>query len=164
MVTLAAAPPLIASGPPGWVVLGILAVITVAVSATSIMSASDKADEDFADDETDCTEKCPKEDDISSDSKARPREFPKNPDDLLDDGYDETTHPKAPEHIRKFRNPETGDEVEFHKGKPNKPGWEGKDHWHRFNPNQTGKGDAMLDTNGNPVPKGSIPSHIKPKS
>jgi hypothetical protein len=55
-------------------------------------------------------------------------------------------------------------EVEFHKGKPGKPGWEGKDHWHRFNPNKTGKGDAMLDKNGNPVQKNSKPSHIDPSN
>jgi len=92
-----------------------------------------------------------------------PKELPENPDDLLDDGYEETTHSEVQEgSTRTFRNPETGDEVEFHKGGLSKPRWRGKDHWHRYNPNATGKRDAMLDKNGNPVPKGSKASHIEP--
>ncbi|KHD07492.1 hypothetical protein PN36_31420 [Candidatus Thiomargarita nelsonii] len=162
MATIALAPPLIASGPPGWVVFGILAVVTV--GAVAIMNASKQADDDFADDEPSSTESCPEDKDSTSETTDKPKELPQNPDDLLDDGYEETTDPRTPEHIRRFRNPKTGDEVEFHKGKPGKPGWEGKDHWHRFNPNKTGKGDAMLDKNGNPVPKNSKPSHIKPST
>jgi hypothetical protein len=90
--------------------------------------------------------------------------YPKNPDDLLDNGYQETSHPEAKANgIRRFKNPTNGDEVEFHKGKSGENGWEGKDHWHRFNPNKTGKGNAMLDKNGQPVRKGSEPSHLKPR-
>lgn len=163
MPAISIAPPLVAFGPPGWVALGIIGVITVAISAAAIMSASDQADEDFADEEPDCTQRCPEGEDDSPESADKNRRLPQKPDDLLDDGYEETTDPRAPEHIRRFRNPTTGDDVEFHKGKPDKPGWEGKDHWHRFNPNKTGRGDAMLDKNGNPVPKNSKPSHIEPR-
>ena len=93
-------------------------------------------------------------------SYDKPRELPENPDDLLDEGYEETTRPGTPDHIRKFRNPKTGDRIDFNKGKPNAPGWKGEDHWHRYNPNKTGKRDAMLDKNGNPVPEHLKPSHI----
>jgi len=72
-------------------------------------------------------------------SYDKPRELPENPDDLLDEGYEETTRPGTPDHIRKFRNPKTGDRIDFNKGKPNAPGWKGEDHWHRYNPNKTGK-------------------------
>ena len=44
-----------------------------------------------------------------------------------------------------------------------KPGFEGKDHWHIYNPNTTGKQDRYLDKNGNPVRKGADESHIIPK-
>jgi len=49
MAAIAAAPPLVAAGPRGWVLLGILAAVTVVVSAAAIMEASEQADEDFAD-------------------------------------------------------------------------------------------------------------------
>jgi hypothetical protein len=32
----------------------------------------------------------------------------------------------------------------------------------RLNPNGTGNGDKYLDQEGNPVPKGSRPSHLSP--
>lgn len=160
MAAIAVAPPLVAAGPPGWVILGILGVATV--GAAAIMKASEEADEDFADEEPTCIYHCPKDKENPSESKDEPKELPENPDDLLEDGYEETTRPGTPDHIRKFRNPKTGDEVEFHKGKPGEPSWEGKDHWHRYNLNATGKRDAMLDKNGNPVPRKSKPSHIPP--
>jgi len=100
----------------------------------------------------------------TTEDEDKPKELPEDPDDLLDDGYEETTHLEVQEGgTRTFRNPETGDKVRFDKGDPNEPGWKGKDHWHRYNPNTTGKGDLYLDKNGNPVPKGSKPSHIEPK-
>lgn len=87
-------------------------------------------------------------------------ELPENPDDLLDEGWveEETQAPNR----RRFRNPETGEELEFDQGQPGSPGWRGRDHYHRPNPNATGKGDAYLDGNGNPVPRGSGRSHIPP--
>lgn len=167
MTVIAATPPLVAAGPPGWVALGVLGAVTVAVSAAAIMEASEQADEDLLDDEPTSIESCPKGETSSAEGEDKlgefPQELPKNPDDLLEEGYEETTHPKAQKKgVRKFYNPKTGDEVEFNKGDPSKPGWRGKDHWHRYNPNATGKRDARLDKNGNPVPKGSDASHIEP--
>ncbi len=166
MTAIAAAPPLVAAGPPGWVVLGVLVAATAIVSAAEIMKADEDADDIFADDEPTGIQSCPEEscsDKMSpAEGKDKFRELPKNPDDLLEDGYEEITHPGTPEHIRKFRNPKTGDEVEFHKGRPNKSAWKGKDHWHRINPNKTGNRDRYLDKNGNPIPRGSDASHIEP--
>ena len=160
-MTAIAAAPLVAAGPPGWVALGILGVATV--GAAIIMKASEEADEDFTDEEPTCIYNCPKDKEGPSEDKDKPKELSENPDDLLDDGYEETTHPEAQEQgVRKFRNLKTGDEVEFNKGDPSKPGWRGKDYWHRYNPNATGKRDARLDKNGNPVPRYSDPSHIEP--
>ncbi|MCB2262169.1 MAG: hypothetical protein LGR52_04415 [Candidatus Thiosymbion ectosymbiont of Robbea hypermnestra] len=164
MTAIAAAPSLVAAGPPGWVALGISGIVTVAVSAAAIMEASEQADEDFADEELSGVQSCPKAKTCASEDKEKPEELPKNPDDLLDEGYEETTHPEARKKgKREFLNPKTGDKVRFEKGDPNKTGWKGKDHWHRYNPNATGKRDLMLDKNGNPAPKGSNTSHIEPK-
>jgi len=155
-----AATPLVFAGPPGWTVLAVLGAATVVVGAAAVMQASKDADESFSDKEADAAENCPEE----ATPVTEPREYPENPDELLDEGYEETTHPKAAEKgVRRFKNPDTNDEVEFHKGKPGKNGWEGKDHYHRFNPGRRGKGDAMLDKHGNPVPKGSNASHLVPK-
>jgi hypothetical protein len=63
---------------------------------------------------------------------------------------------------REYEDPRTGIRVRFDPGKPGAPGFEGKDHYHIYNPNRTGKGDYYLDKNGNPVPKGSKASHILP--
>lgn len=105
MVAIAATPPLVAVGPPGWVVLGVLVAATAIVSAAEIMKADEDADDIFADDEPIGIEKCPEE---SCSDKTSPaegedkfRELPKNPDDLLEDGYEEVTHPEAPDHIRR---------------------------------------------------------------
>jgi len=88
-------------------------------------------------------------------------DLPANPDDLPDQGYNETSHPDAAAHgHRTFENPETGDKVRFDKGKPGAPGHEGRDHYHRYNPQSTGKGDQYLDRNGNPTPRGSDASHL----
>ena len=167
MAAIAVAPPLIAAGPPGWVALAVLGVVTVGISAIAIMNASNEADETLSDEKPGCTQNCPNKDNGGKKTESKgekPKEYPKNPDDLLEDGYDETSYPEAEKQgIRRFKNPKTGDEAEFHKGKPGKPGWEGKDHWHRFNPNKTGKGDAMLDKNGQAVGKGSKPSHLEPR-
>ena len=59
-------------------------------------------------------------------------------------------------------NPDTGQKIEFHPGKPGETGWEAVDHYHAHNPEKTGKLDHYLDKNGNPVAKGSNASHIKP--
>lgn len=165
MAAVGVAPPLIALGPAGWVALGVLGIVSVGVTAVSIYNASKEADETLSNEEPGCTENCPEKGEKDSDlTGEKPKDYPKNPDNLLDDGYEETTHPEAGQHgVRRFKNPKTGDEVEFHKGKTGASGWEGEDHWHRFNPNKSGKEDAMLDENGQPVRKGSNPSHLEPK-
>lgn len=160
MSAVMVAPPLIAAGPPGWIVLGVLSVVTVGVAVWAI---SNKADEAAGEEKTDCVQGCD-EAESGKEAVAEPGEYPADPDKLAEKGYEETTHPKAGEKgVRRFKNPKTGDEVEFHKGKPGKPGWEGQDHYHRLNPGRTGKVDHYLDKNGRPVPKNSNPSHLEPK-
>jgi RHS repeat-associated protein len=89
--------------------------------------------------------------------------LPKDPNDLKQNGYSETSHPDAAKAgHRSFENAEKGDKLRFDKGKEGKPGHEGKDHYHRENPDATGKGDAYLDKFGNPVPRGSDASHLYP--
>jgi len=88
--------------------------------------------------------------------------LPKDPDDLVEKyGYNETSHPDAvAKGHRRFKNSSTGDTLEFDKGKKGESGHKGRDHYHRLNPNKTGKRDAFLDKNGKPVPKGSKASHL----
>jgi hypothetical protein len=89
--------------------------------------------------------------------------LPKNPNDLLKQGYKETSHPKAAASgHRTFENPEMGDVLRFDKGRPGAPGHAGKDHYHRANPHKTCTGDACLDRFGSPTPKGSDASHLYP--
>ena len=96
------------------------------------------------------------------DSEVGKNELPKNPDDLINKGWKEVTDPRNKSGSREFENPQTGEKVRFDPGKQGANGWEGKDHYHRVNPNSTGQKDYYLDVDGNPVPKGSKPSHIPP--
>ena len=90
--------------------------------------------------------------------------FPTNPKDLLNQGWQDVTHPTkaANTNMLDLLNPDTGQKIEFHPGKPGETGWEAVDHYHAHNPEKTGKLDHYLDKNGNPVAKGSNASHIKP--
>jgi hypothetical protein len=89
--------------------------------------------------------------------------LPANPDDLLAQGWRESTHPEAAKMgHRTFENPKTGEMIRFDQGRPGEPGFEGQDHYHRLNPNSIGNRDKYLDLNGNPVARGSNPSHILP--
>jgi len=90
--------------------------------------------------------------------------LPANPEDLLKrPGWKETTHPEAGKHgHRTFENKATGEKIRHDSGRPGKSGHEGRDHWHRPNPNQTNDNNAYLDGNKNPVGKGSDPSHLYP--
>ncbi|WP_110517430.1 WXG100 family type VII secretion target [Herpetosiphon llansteffanensis] len=87
--------------------------------------------------------------------------LPKNPDDLLKQGWKEVSHPKAAANgHRTFEDP-SGLTMRFDKGKPGEPGFEGVDHYHIENPHATHKKvDKYFDRNGNPVNNGSGPSHI----
>ena len=88
-------------------------------------------------------------------------DLPKDPDDLLKRGWIETTHPDATgTGHREFENPDTGEKISFDKGRPGQPGFEGRDHYHRLNPNPSSKRESNLDVHGNPVPRGSKRSHI----
>lgn len=89
--------------------------------------------------------------------------LPDKADDLVKQGYKDTSHPDAAKAgHRTFENPQTGDKVRFDKGKSGKPGYEGKDHYHRYNPNSSGKHDQYLDKNGNPCARGCDESHLFP--
>lgn len=89
--------------------------------------------------------------------------WPANPDDLLKQGWIETSDLEAVKAGRRtFSKPETGEEIAFDRARPGQPGFEGRDHYHRVNPNSVGKRDANLDASGNPVPRGSKRSHIVP--
>lgn len=90
------------------------------------------------------------------------KSLPKDP--FNDPKYENVSNPKAAEkgHYQ-FRDKDTGEIVNFDKGKPGASGHEGFDHYHRVNPNRTSKLDHYLDGQGNPVPKGSDASHIYPE-
>ena len=84
---------------------------------------------------------------------------PSSPNDLGSD-WDETTHPDNNSGSRDFKNKNNDETIRYDPGKSGKPGWEGKDHWHRNNPNRNNKLDEYLDKYGNPVARGSDASHI----
>ncbi|ULA65590.1 MAG: exported protein of unknown function [Nitrospira sp.] len=89
--------------------------------------------------------------------------LPKNPDDLLNQGYREVSHPNAAEKgHRSFENPETGDKLRFDKGDPSEKGMKARDQYHRENSNTTGKQDKYLDKDGNPCRDGCRASHLFP--
>ena len=91
------------------------------------------------------------------------RPLPANPNDLLDQLYQETSHPDAAAAgHRTFENPDTGDVLRYDQSDPEEPGYGGQDHYHRSNPASDGKSDKYLDRNGQPVPDGSGPSHLLP--
>lgn len=91
--------------------------------------------------------------------------FPKNPNELLSNGWIEVTHPDAAKNSssREFYESDTKLRVRFDSGKGGAAGFEGIDHYHIRNPDRTGKSDEYLDIHGNPVARGSKASHILPK-
>lgn len=90
--------------------------------------------------------------------------LPKDPQELINVGWKDGTPPGMAKNTtsREYIDPETGLKVRFDPGKPGANGFEGKDHYHVINPNRTTKADYYLDSNGNPVAKGSKASHIVP--
>ena len=64
---------------------------------------------------------------------------------------------------REFYHKLTKLRARFDVGKEGATGFEGKDHWHIYNPFMKGKLDMYLDKDGTPVKDGSDPSHIIPK-
>ena len=84
-------------------------------------------------------------------------------DPLNDPNLEDVSHPQAKEQGRhKFRDRQTGEIIEYDEAQSGKTGHKGHDHYHRPNPNSTGKKNYYLDSNGNPVPKGSESSHLYP--
>ena len=91
---------------------------------------------------------------------------PSSPNDLSPD-WDETTNPDNKSGKKEFTNKKTGERIRWDPGEPGKEGYRGKNGWHRYNPEWTkkwGKKDYYLDKDGNPVNRGSGPSHIFPSS
>ena len=90
--------------------------------------------------------------------------LPKNPKKLLQNGWEDITHPdaKGSGHML-LKETSTGLKIGFDKGLPGENGFRGKDHYHIFNPNATGNYNLYLDKNGDPVRKGSKQSHILPE-
>lgn len=66
--------------------------------------------------------------------------------------------------MSEYEDPKTGLKVHFDPAKPGKPGFQGVDHYHVYNPNSKGRNDLYLDKDANPVRKGSGPSHIMPEN
>lgn len=101
----------------------------------------------------------------SSEQQAEPGlPRPLAPEDLLTQGWNETSHPEAAKMgHRTLRDPKTGEVMHFDEGRPGEPGFEGQDHYHRLNPDRTSKQDEYLDVDGNPVARGSDASHILPR-
>jgi len=78
---------------------------------------------------------------------------------VLNKNWAETTHPTKQLRTddKEYTNIVTGEVIEFH---PYNSLKEYKPHWHRINPNITGKYNYYLDKDGNPVSKNSKQSHI----
>jgi RHS repeat-associated protein len=85
---------------------------------------------------------------------------PPSSPEQLSEGWEETTDARNKSGSREFKNKETGEKIRWDPGKKGKPGWEGKDHWHRYNPKSSGKRDLYLDRVGNPIARGAELSHI----
>ena len=85
-------------------------------------------------------------------------DLPTDPNDLLDQGFVETSHPTAAANgHRTFENPIIGETIRFAEAKEGRPG---QDHYHVENSNETGKQDQYLDRDGNPVADGGNASHL----
>jgi hypothetical protein len=84
-------------------------------------------------------------------------------DPLNDPNLEDISHPEAREKgHHKFKDKRTDEIVEYDEAKSGETGHKGHNHYHRPNPNKTGKKDWYLDSEGNPVPDGSEPSHLYP--
>ncbi len=87
----------------------------------------------------------------------------KTPQQLLQEGWIDVINPEMAQNTlsRNYQDPKTGLRIRFDPKKPNTTGFEAVDHYHIYNPNYTKKKiDYYFDIDGNPVGKGSDPSHI----
>lgn len=91
--------------------------------------------------------------------------LPANPYNLLEEGWEESTHPTQRERTpsREFTEVDTGLRIRFDPAEPGADGFNGIDHYHVYNPNSTSRKDMYLDKNGNPVRRGAGSSHIFPR-
>ena len=90
--------------------------------------------------------------------------LPKKGAQLLKHGWEEISHSMQALHgHHTYREVATGLRIRYDMAKPGQPGFEGKDHYHIYNPNATGARDRYLDKYGNPVGRNSKESHIMPK-
>lgn len=92
--------------------------------------------------------------------------LPPKPDEKFLKDWNVFVSPKAKVRTNstKFWHKETKLRVRFDPAKEGAVGFNGKDHWHVYNPNANGKKDLYLDKDGNPTPRGSRESHILPKN
>jgi hypothetical protein len=142
-----------------------VAAETGGAAETSVAESSAKATQErppALDPKAEAAESKPPKPRLAGGPQGRPK-LPANPDELLDQGYVETSDPRAAAAGRRtFENPETGDRLDFDKGEPGADGFRGDDHYHQTNNNATGKGNQYLDKSGNSVPRGSKASHLLP--
>ena len=91
--------------------------------------------------------------------------LPPKPNKKFLEDWTDITHPEARKNSDniKYEHKRTGLRVRFDPATPGAQGFNGKDHWHVYNPDATSKLNAYLDENANPTRKGSDPSHILPK-
>jgi hypothetical protein len=95
MASLAAGAPLLAGGPPGWVLYGLLAVGT-AIAAVAVYEASRDATTTFPDTTPSPVKPCPA--DTSSGDKAQPRPIPVPLDQPQEKEKEEEKHTCATDH------------------------------------------------------------------
>ncbi|MDP1834319.1 MAG: RHS repeat-associated core domain-containing protein [Chlamydiales bacterium] len=110
-------------------------------------------------------EGCKAIDSSVSKTEWREEKFPGAPQDLEKDSrWEEISHPQARGRgRRRFKNRDTGEILEYDKGRPGEPGHRGHDHYHRPNPRSDGRsGEEYLDHIGNPCSDGSNRSHLYP--
>lgn len=90
------------------------------------------------------------------------RHLPKDPKDLVRNGWKDVTDDRNKGNSKEFYNPKTKDKVRFDKGQRGKNGYRGKNHYHWYNPNYKNDGFKYLDKNGNPTRKNNKNSHLFP--
>lgn len=89
--------------------------------------------------------------------------LPLNPESHPD--WKDISHPQEKEKGGRstFEHKYSGEKIYKDKGRPGEPGHRGRDHYHRPNPNATGRHDEYLDAKGKPVPDGHDSSHLYPR-
>ena len=90
--------------------------------------------------------------------------LPDNPIALLNDGWEDVSHPNQRTNGHwELKEKDTGLKIRYDKSILGANGYQGKNHYHIYNPDATSNRDLYLDKKGNPVRRGSSKSHILPK-